>query len=161
MTARIRITLIDEKETISFGSEGHLSKMVLAACAKNPTSISQVMDVLNTLDPDATTQLRIDLGRFDEFVVKDDLSSIDQWVDDNQPTDATPFRLLDPRMREATLTPLELGVVMYNLADRRVIQIENRYSTLLRKDRGRMRREGRPIGQIYRYELPEDWSLLP
>jgi hypothetical protein len=50
---------------------------------------------------------------------------------------------------------------MVNLPDKRIVQIENRYGPILRKDRGRMRRDGEPISQVYTYELSSDWSLLP
>jgi hypothetical protein len=161
MTGLLRITLIDSNGTISFGAPGHLAKMMMAASAHNPDSIDQVLGTLTSLDPDSTEALRHGLARFDEFVVRDDATSIDEWLAQNDPLDGTPFRLIDSRLREATLTPLPLGVIMVNLPDKRIVQIENRYGPLLRADRGRMRRAGKPIGQLYRYELPSDWSLLP
>ncbi len=161
MTAQIRITIIDPNTTISFGAPGYLAKMTAAACGHNPTAIEQVMGTLTTLDPDTALAIKSGLARFDEFVVKDDLASVDQWLVDNEPMDGTPFRLVDPRLREASLTPLELGTVMFNLPDKRIVQLENRYGALQRKDLGRMRRDGQPIGQLYRYELSADWSLLP
>ena len=161
MTGLLRITLIDSEGTISFGAPGHIAKMMAAACAHNPTAIDQVLGTLTTLDPASTESIKHGLARFDEFVVRDDATSIDEWLAQNDPLDGTPFRLIDPRLREATLTPLPLGVVMVNLPDKRIVQIENRYGALLKKDRGRMRRDGEPIGQLYRYELSDEWSLLP
>ena len=161
MSGLLRITLIDGEGTISFGAPGHTAKMMAAACAHNPTSIEQVLNTLTTLDPASADALKHGLARFDEFVVRDDATSIDEWLAQNDPLDGTPFRLIDPRLREATLTPLPLGVIMVNLPDKRIVQIENRYGQLLRKDRGRMRRDGEPIAQMYRYELSPEWSLLP
>lgn len=161
MSGLLRITLIDSQGTISFGAPGHMAKMMAAACAHNPTSIEQVLGSLSTLDPASAESLKHGLARFDEFVVRDDATSIDEWLAQNDPLDGTPFRLIDARLREATLTPLPLGVIMVNLPDKRIVQIENRYGALLRKDRGRMRRDGEPIGQMYRYELSPEWSLLP
>jgi hypothetical protein len=161
MTAKIRITIIDPTTTISFGAPGHVAKMATAACGHSPTTVDQVIGTLATLDPDTANMVRAGLSRFDEFVVKDDIASIDQWICDHEPKDGTPFRLVDARLREATLAPLELGTIMVNLPDKRIVQLENRYGALQRKDLGRMRRDGRPIGQLYRYELSDDWSLLP
>lgn len=161
MTGLLRITLIESNGTISFGAPGHFAKMLAAASAHDPESIEQVLGTLSTLDPDSTESLRHGLARFDEFVVRDDATSIEEWLAQNDPLDGTPFRLIDPRLREATLTPLPLGVIVVNLPDKRIVQIENRYGPLLRSDRGRMRRAGKPIGQLYRYDLPPDWSLLP
>jgi hypothetical protein len=161
MNGLLRITLIDNEGTISFGAAGHVAKMMAAACAHNPSSIEEVLMTLGSLDPESAMALRHGLARFDEFVVRDDASSIDEWLAQNDPVDGTPFRLIDDRLREATLTPLPLGLIMVNLPDKRIVQIENRYGPLLRKDRGRMRREGEPVGQVYTYELSPDWSLLP
>lgn len=161
MNGLLRITLIHAEGTVSYGAPGHLAKMMTAAVAHDPSTAEQVMNTIGTLDPESAGTLRHGLALFDEFVVRDDATSIDEWLAQNDPLDGTPFRLIDPRLREATLTPLPLGVIVFNLPDKRIVQIENRYGQLLRSDRGRMRRAGEPIGQLYRYELPSDWSLLP
>jgi len=161
MNGLLRFTVIDNEGTISFGGPGHLAKMMAAACAHSPASIDQVLATLATLDPSTTDSVRHGLARFDEFVVRDDATSIEEWIAQNDPLSGTAFRLIDPRLREATLTPLPLGVIMVNLPDKRIVQIENRYGPILRKDRGRMRRDGEPISQVYTYELSSDWSLLP
>jgi hypothetical protein len=161
MNGMLRFTVIDPEGTISFGGPGHLAKMLAAACAHNPATIDQVLGTLTSLDPATTDGLKHGLARFDEFVVRDDASSIQDWIAQNDPLDGTPFRLIDPSLREATLSPLPLGLIMVNLPDKRIVQIENRYGPIQRKDRGRMRRDGEPIAQVYTYELSSDWSLLP
>ena len=161
MNGLLRFTVIDSEGTISFGAPGHMAKMMAAACAHDPATIDQVLGTLTSLDPVAADSLRHGLARFDEFVVRDDATSIEDWMAQNDPLDGTPFRLIDPGLREATLSPLPLGLIMVNLPDKRIVQIENRYGPILRKDRGRMRRDGEPIAQVYTYELSSDWSLLP
>jgi hypothetical protein len=59
------------------------------------------------------------------------------------------------------LEPRRLGVIIFNLKARRIVQVQNSYSELLRSDRGRVRVDGRPTRQIYRYSLPEEWAILP
>jgi hypothetical protein len=161
MQSQLRITLIDAQGTVSFGAPGYWAKMIAAACGHNPTTLDHVLTTLGTLDPETTELIRLGLAVFDEFVLRDDASTVETWLAQNDPTDGTPFRLIDTRLREPSLTPLPLGVVMVNLPDKRIVQIENRYGPLLRADRGRMRRHGEPIGQIYRYTLPAEWALLP
>jgi hypothetical protein len=161
MSQQVRITFIDLNGTVSFGAEGHVLKMLAHACSRNPVDFGEVLGILDKLDPETAISTRKGIAKFDEFVVADDPDSITEWLQSNDPIDGQPIRLVDPRFREATLTPLELGIVLFNLPDRRVVQIENKYGALQRRDRGRLRREGRPVAQIYRYELSDDWSLLP
>jgi hypothetical protein len=54
-----------------------------------------------------------------------------------------------------------LGLVVFNLKERRIIQIQNNYSNLERRDRGRIRVDGRPTDTLFQYELPVEWSLVP
>jgi hypothetical protein len=30
-----------------------------------------------------------------------------------------------------------------------------------REDRGRFRKEGKPTGRYYQYQLPADWAIVP
>ncbi|HQY30638.1 MAG TPA: hypothetical protein PK691_05100 [Thermomicrobiales bacterium] len=161
MSQLIRITFIDATGTVTFGAEGHIVKMITHICTEYPSSFGAVLDRLEILDPDAALAVRIGLARFDEFVIAGRPDSLTAWLADHDPGTGVPIRLIEPRLREYTLAPLPLGIIIFNLPDRRIIQIENTYGTILRKDRGRLRRNGRPVRQIYRYELSDDWSLLP
>jgi hypothetical protein len=51
--------------------------------------------------------------------------------------------------------------VVFNLKERRIIQIQNNYANLERKDRGRIRVDGEPSQMLFQYELPTDWVLVP
>ncbi len=54
------------------------------------------------------------------------------------------------------------GLVLFNLKARRIIQVHNNLLRVRRRDRGRIRSGGVPRDdQLYAYELPEDWSLVP
>ena len=161
MTDRVRITFIDAHGTVSFGSAGHVLKMMASVCARSPRSFAEALEWLSPLDPDAAHSIRTGLDLFDEFVISDDRETITAWLASNDPTTGLPIRLCDSRFREYTLAPLPLGVVLFNLPDRRIVQIENRYGSILRRDQGRLRRNGQPLRQVYRYELSDDWSLLP
>jgi hypothetical protein len=161
MTQWLRITVIDRADSISFGAEGHVAKMIAAACAQDKETVDAVLETVASLDPEEARRVRTGLARFDEFVVRGQPESLTSWLESNDPAGGHPIRLVDPRLREMTLMPLSLGIVVFNLPDKRIIEIENRYGSLLRKDRGRVRRDGRPVRQVYRYELPDDWSLLP
>lgn len=157
----IRITIVDTRTSISFGAGGYLAKMVVAACARSPSDLDALLGYLAAYDAVAVESVRHGLNHFDEFCLPDDTEACERWLAEGGAVDGRVFRLIDPRLREASLTQLPLGLVIINLVERRIVQVANRYGTVLRKDRGRLRREGKPVAQLYSYSLPDDWSLVP
>ena len=69
--------------------------------------------------------------------------------------------VLDEQTRRASLEPARLGLVVFNLPARRIVQIQNSYANLERSDRGRVRRNGQPVQTCYSYTLPDEWSIVP
>jgi hypothetical protein len=157
----IRITLIELVTSISFGAPGYLAKMVVAACARQPSDLDALMNYLAAYDAQSVEAIRRGLNLFDEFCLPGDPEACQRWLDDGGLASGKPFRLIDPRLREASLSPMDLGLMIVNLIEKRIVQVENRYGAVVRKDRGRLRREGKPIAQLYAYDLPDDWSLVP
>jgi hypothetical protein len=51
--------------------------------------------------------------------------------------------------------------VLFNLKQKRIVQIQNTYADIEREDRGRVRKKGRVTGRYYDYRLPPDWQVLP
>ena len=77
------------------------------------------------------------------------------------PQEAPVFRVVDPRTEEISLSPVRAGVVVFNLLAKRIVQLQNTYSEIRRKGRVRVLRNNQPTDRVHRYELPEDWSLVP
>ncbi|HEX5497673.1 MAG TPA: hypothetical protein VFX03_00540, partial [Thermomicrobiales bacterium] len=71
------------------------------------------------------------------------------------------FRVTDEATQHRSLEPARYGLVVFNLPARRIVQVQNSYHDLLCADRGRLRRDGRPVRAYYRYALPDDWSIVP
>ncbi len=71
------------------------------------------------------------------------------------------LRVLDDRTRQESLEPVRIGLVIFNLPARRIIQVQNTYGILKRSDRGRYFEDGQPTERLYFYRLPDSWSLLP
>ncbi len=71
------------------------------------------------------------------------------------------LRVLDDETRHESLEPVKIGLVIFNLSARRIIQVQNSYGVLKRSDRGRYFENGQPTERLYFYRLPSDWSLLP
>lgn len=71
------------------------------------------------------------------------------------------LRVLDDETRRESLEPVSIGLVIFNLPAKRIIQVQNSYGVLKRSDRGRYFQDGQPTERLYFYRLPNDWSLLP
>jgi hypothetical protein len=98
---------------------------------------------------------------FDEHNVAGHLEHIHAALDFCKPQDLPPFRVVDARTREASLTPVRAGVVLFNLSARRIVQIQNTYSEIQRKGRVRVMDTDTQRVRVQAYELPADWSLVP
>ncbi len=157
----MRFTVIDETGTVSFAGPGHGLKVLVAGCSRGPESLSELLIDVRRYDALFVDRVRGELARFDEHVLKDDPTSISIWLEQDHEKSSSAFRVFNQRMRNLSLQPEKLGVVLFNLPEKRIIQIENAYGEVLRRDRGRFRDEGRPIDRFYHYTLPTSWQLLP
>ncbi|MDP2662354.1 MAG: hypothetical protein Q8R28_16670, partial [Dehalococcoidia bacterium] len=63
--------------------------------------------------------------------------------------------------RQASLQPVKAGIIIFNLTSKRIVQVMNNYAEIRREGRGKVHDGERPTGQLYRYRLPGDWSLVP
>ena len=50
--------------------------------------------------------------------------------------------------------------MIFNLKERRIIQVHNTYAEIKRRDRGRIHEGGQPQ-RLYHYELPWEWQIVP
>lgn len=157
----MRFTIVDAAGTISFAGPPHGLKALAAVCSAGAADHRALLEGLAGYDARLATQVLDGLAVFDEHVSSANPASIAAWMSDPERPRAQPFRVLDDTTRQASLEPRRLGVVIFNLLARRIIQIQNSYAELLRSDRGRIRVDGQPTRQYYHYSLPEEWQILP
>lgn len=157
----MRFTLVDEGGAISFPGPGHILKMLAASIRTNESTTKQLLDQLALLDEKITDDIRRGIAVFDEHCLENEPASIDAWIANGERLLLNPFRVVDPVTRNVSLRPERLGLVIFNLIERRIVQVQNSYGALLRCDRGRLRKSGRPISSYYRYQLPDEWSIVP
>jgi len=160
-TEAIRYDVVDPRGVVSFIAAGHLGKMLAAGASASPATLAELLDRVYPLDPRAVAAVRHGLLTFDEFVLGADQVDLGAWRARVGEIDRNVFRVVNPELRELSLQPAELGLVIVNLVDRRIIQLEDRYGRIERQDRGRIRVDGRPVNRYYEYALPFDWSVLP
>ena len=157
----MRFTVIDPDGTVSFAGPGHCLKVLVAGCSKGPESVGALLSGVRRYDAVFVARVKAELARFDEHVIKEDQSTIEHWLNDECPLVRGTFRVFNQRLRNMSLQPEKLGIVLFNLPERRIIQIQNAYGEVLRRDRGRVRVDGAPVNRFYHYTLPESWQLLP
>lgn len=71
------------------------------------------------------------------------------------------LRVVDEVTRQQSLEPLMIGLVIFNLPAKRIIQVQNTLGVLQRSDRGRYFENGEPTERLYFYRLPSDWTMVP
>lgn len=156
----MRFTIIDQYDTISFVAPPHALKAIAACCAQGAASIGEVLAGLSPYDAELSRTLRDQLSVFREHNTRDDT----RWIAQRLSAEAGyqgVVVVLDDETRRASLEPARLGLVVFNLPARRIVQVQNSYANLERSDRGRVRRNGKPVQTFYSYTLPDDWSIVP
>jgi hypothetical protein len=157
----MRFTVVGDDGTISFIGPCHAIKMLVAGCTRDPRTWAQLLENAQPYDQDFIGSVQSGLAVFAEHNTEASSEAIDRVLDSAAPLDLPPFRVLGDRTREASLTPAGTGLILFNLRERRIVQVQNSYAEVLRADRGRIRRNGRPTRMLYHYTLPEEWRLLP
>lgn len=157
----VRLTVVDRDGAVSFLGPGHAIKLLAAACSRNPTTVSELLDYATPYDRDFVASVRAGLAIFDEHNTREDAASFHSVATTLSPERLPPFRVVDDLTRSLSLQPVGVGLVLYNLSARRIVQLVNRYGELLRQDHGRIRRGGEPTRLLYSYRLPDDWRILP
>lgn len=156
----MRFTIVDDSGTTSFTAAPHLLKAIAACCARGVATTRDLVTMLADYDGCSATEIRDGLLIFREHNTQSDTRWIRERFDESD-GDFGPFDVLDERTRRTSLEPARLGLVVFNLVARRIVQVQNTYANLQRSDRGRIRRDGKPVPTFYSYELPADWSIVP
>ena|SRR5829696_1657963 len=156
----MRFTIVDDRSTTSFLAPPHVLKAITACCARGVSSVREVLSMLAEYDAILANEIKDQLSVFREHNTSSDTA----WIQarfDQELDEAGPFDVLDERTRRVSLEPTRLGLVVFNLPARRIVQVQNTYANLQRSDRGRVRRNGKPTQTFYSYTLPADWSIVP
>jgi hypothetical protein len=156
----MRYTIVDRDGTVSFVGPCVALEALVAACARQPTSTGELLEAAAPYNSALRDAVLSGLAVFDEHNSAANPTSILAALDYCQPADLPVFRVVESRTREASLTPVKAGVVVFNLVARRIVQIQNTYSEIRRKGRVRIVEDGR-TRRVTKYELPADWSLVP
>ena len=157
----MRFTIIDRAGKVSFVGPCASLEALVAGCARQPQSLGELLEAAAPFDPALRDYVLSGLAVFDEHNSPNNVRNIHAALDYCTPAELPVFRVYDERTLEASLTPVKAGVVVFNLVDKRIVQIQNTYNEIRRRGRVRFVENGRPTNRGRRYELPADWSLVP
>ena len=159
----MRYTVIDPAGSVSFIGPCSWLKALVAGCASTPGTLDELLQAASRYDHEMRDEVLNGLRVFDEHNVPGAYDAIHRALaPEAGPGHETPaFRVGDAHTRQASLTPIKAGLVLFNLPQKRIVQVHNTYADVRREDRGRIRKAGRPIGVYYHYELPAEWTIVP
>lgn len=157
----MRFTVVDRHGTVSFVTHSSVAVALTAACAQDPTTLSELLLATRTFDRGLHNLVTNGLAVFDEHNVPTDLRAIHRQLETLPPRDTPPFRVLDDVTREASLRPVRSGVILYNLLRKRIIQISNTEWPLSRAGEVNYHNGKFLSRRVFEYELPAEWSIVP
>lgn len=157
----MRLTVVDAAGAVSLVGPAHGAKVFTAACSHNPATVTDLLDQASHYDAELVAFILDGLAVFDEHNSATNFAVAHAALAALEGAGTAPFRVVDEVTRTASVTPAGHGLVLFNLVAHRIVQVQNSYGVLRRRDRGRVRAHGRPTRRLYRYELPASWSLIP
>jgi hypothetical protein len=157
----IRITVVDARGTVSFVAHSSAVVALTAACAENPETLGDLLERSRTYDRGLRDLVLNGLAVFDEHNLPEDTRAIHQQLATTAPRDTPVFRVVDETTREASLQPVRAGVVLFNLLQKRIVQISNTDEPLTRAGEVNYHNGKFLSIRVFGYELPAEWSIVP
>lgn len=155
----MRFTIVDPSGTISFVGDGFLMLPLVAACAANPTSLGEMLARADEIDRRVRFAVLTGLAVFDEHNIEGNYTSIHRTLEAQE--DEPVFRVVDDVTRERSLQPTYTGLIIFNLKDRRIVEVLNHFYAVERRGEVHIHDGHRYSRQTVDYELPRSWSIVP
>ena len=157
----MRYTVIDPHGGVSFVAHCDALPALVAACTRNPFTLAELLSGANDFYNSLHDYVLSGLAIFDEHNASGHYEAIHRQLASLPPHEQPVFRIVDEITREASLTPVKAGAILFNLQAKRIVQIVNTYREIKRKGRGRVF-DGRDLTNSYfSYNLPKEWALVP
>jgi hypothetical protein len=157
----MRFTIVDPKGTISFIGDGFLLLPLVAACASSPRSLEEMLVRVDQIDRRPRERILAGLAVFDEHNVEGNYNSIHRTLENLNGAREPVFRVVDDLTRERSLEPTKTGLIIFNLKDRRIIQMLNHFYAVERSGEVHLHNGERYSRRTVTYNLPEFWSIVP
>ena len=157
----LRYTVIDRRGGVSFIAHGDALPAFVKACSFYPQTLDDLLNLTSAYYASLREYVLSGLAVFDEHNLDGHWEAIHTSLVLSRRYEQPVFRVVDEVTREASLRPVGAGAVIFNLADRRVVQLVNTYREVRREGRARVFNGDDWTSEIFPYRLPADWALVP
>jgi hypothetical protein len=157
----MRFTIVDPSGTISFVGDGFLMLPLVAACAASPSDLSELVQHAEPIDRRLRTVVRHGLAVFDEHNVEGNYSAIHSQLGGDNGDREPVFRVVDDLTRQRSLEPTRTGLIIFNLKDKRIVQVLNHFYAVERSGEVHLHNGSHYSRRTVSYDLPESWSIVP
>jgi hypothetical protein len=157
----LRFTIIDERGGVSFIAHGDALPAFVKACSFYPQSVEDLLDLTAPYYASLKEYVLSGLAVFDEHNLEGHFDSIHADLAFAPKYEKPVFRIVDDVTREASLRPVGAGAVLFNLPERRVVQLVNTYRQVRRQGRARVFDGDSWTPEMFPYRLPSDWAIVP
>ena len=158
---RMRFTLIDATTTVSFVGRASAAAALVAACAEDPIVLDDLLENAGHIDRTLPNLVRHGMAIFDEHNIPGDHAAIDRHIQTQRGEDLPLFRVVDEVTRRTSLEAVGAGLIIFNLPQRRIIQVANTYDPVQRSGAVNYH-NGQFLSQrTFHYALPNTWSIVP
>src|SRR5690349_17660267 len=121
----MRFTVVDAAGRVSFVAPCAALDALVAACARGPRTLLALLGFAEPYAPGLRERVTSGLAVFDEHNTRENYRAIHGALDYFRPSELPVFRVVDDRTQEAALQPVRAGVVVFNLVEKRIVQIQN------------------------------------
>lgn len=126
----MRFTIVDAAGTVSFVYDGAVLEPLLGACARGSRTLRDLLAAAEPRAPKLREFVESALAVFDEHNSATNLAAIHGAIVHFRPEEQPVFRVLDDLTREASLRSTTTGLIIFNLVQRRIIQLQNSYAEI-------------------------------
>lgn len=157
----MRFTIVEAERGISFVAPPTALAVLVAGCARDPQSIDALLAMAGREEPELVTYIRSGLAVFDEHNAYGHFAQIHAALAVTPREPQPVFRVVDEYTRAASLQPFHWGLVVFNVAKKRIIQVQNTYAEVRREGHVPTFPEESADGRQRVYRLPPQWRIVP
>lgn len=157
----MRYTIVQEDGGISFVGDEYMLPALVAACSGNPTTYQSLLDAAHEYDRRPRDEVRNALAVFDEHNVPGGYDAIHHEFDRERNIYTAAFRIVDDKTRHASVQPAPAGLIIFNLKERRIVQMQTSAEGVGRTGRAQHHNGRGWTRRVHAYELPDTWSIVP